>query len=220
MSKTPTPLHLGTTVLLVAVLGGIGLAAVVFGDDVTELWASDSPEIREPVRLQGYWLGMELAGAAGAGPAGRPAPARGVRVVEISESYGWRARQAGLMAGDTLVSVAGRKVDALGDLDALARDLDVGGPLRLEVLRWGQPLAIVLPPLPPLPLPAAAVPPPAAVAGPGAALVPASGVGPPLGVSPDAQLYYCPSHRLAWARAQVHPHYRCPQCYGPLSPMP
>jgi hypothetical protein len=126
------------------------------------------------------------------------------------------------MPGDIITSVQGTKAGSLAELDGISRKLDAGGTLRLEVLRWGQLMTVTMPAVPAsVPVPAAQQPVVPMV--PGAmpvptGLIPAQPAAWPGPAGPGyAASYYCPQHRQLLGAGQVHPHYRCPVCYGPLS---
>jgi hypothetical protein len=230
MNTMSKPVRTGLTIALGVLLAGAVIAGLLVGDDWKELFSRSSSS-SERVQLQGYWMGMTLANADS--PPDDYAPtigAKGVRVVDISERNGWRPRATGLMPGDVIVSIGGKKVENLSDLDRMAQKMDTAGPLPFDVLRYGQPLTLTMSPLAvaqgQVPgMPQAAVPPIAqspiaplsqqqgpVMPGPAtpqaAALAPAAG---------QPAMFYCPRHRSMWPQQQVHPGYRCPLCYGPLS---
>jgi membrane-associated protease RseP (regulator of RpoE activity) len=235
MSKT---VQFATSIVLgVLLVGSIGLG-LAYGDDLHEIFESrDTPSTTERVQMQGIWMGMRLVPADTASELGQPTSPRGVRIDEVSERTGWRVRQAGLMSGDIIVSINTKKVGNVADLDGITKSLNASGAITLEVLRWGQPMKVVLAALPlgvPMP-PVAPLVNPGAQPGPNAmpgsmpgatplqpmpASMPNPAVGP--GVGPAAgpgvtPSYYCPTHRQMYGAAQVHPHYRCPVCSTPLT---
>jgi hypothetical protein len=213
--KKSSPVQLGLTIVLGVLLAGLAAAGFLFGDDVEDFFDADSTLV-ERVQLQGYWLGMKLGNAE---ETARGLP--GVTVLDISDTYGWRARQAGIMPGDVLLSVAGNKVSSLSELDTAVKKADATKGLPVELQRWGQPFSVVLPPLPQSAPPAAALPPlqPAVAPLP---VTPAVAYGypgvatPPAAPSPAGPMFYCPQHRMMWSQQHVHPHYRCPMCSSSL----
>ncbi|MBI5538301.1 MAG: PDZ domain-containing protein [Deltaproteobacteria bacterium] len=216
MSGMAKPVQLGATIVLGVLLIGAVAAGLIYGDDLHELWEGrDDTSSNERVQMQGVWLGMRLVPANTAAELGVPTAPKGVRVDEISERMGWRARQAGLMPGDIITSVNGKKIGSLTDVDSLSRSVKTSNAMPMEVLRYGQPLTLTLPAIPAV---MAMQPPPAATPGPApvqpAAIPYQPGPGAPNQGQPS---YYCPLHRQSFAAGQVHPHYRCPMCYGPLN---
>lgn len=217
--KKTSPIQLGLTIVLAALLASLVAAGFLFGDDVDDLFDSDGGLLVERVQIQGYWMGMKL------GPADEStAGTSGVTVLDISETYGWRARQAGILPGDVLMSVNGKKVSTLADLDAAAKKAKSSSGLPVELQRWGQPLSVVIPPMaqfqqPVQPGPAAVPPPVVAAPQPGIPAVWAPPYAQPA-VAPAPQnqpLFYCPQHRVTFSQQNVTPNYRCPIGGGPLS---
>jgi hypothetical protein len=223
--RKTAPLQLGLTIVFAAMLAGLTVAGFLFGDDFDDVF-DDELRTTERVQIQGYWMGMKL------GPADEAAGTSGVTVLEISELYGTRARQAGIMPGDVLVSVNGKGVTTLSDLDAAAKSTKAASGLPVELQRWGQPMSVVIPPMPAMAQPGAT--PPANAYAPNNASQPAAWVPPqdgwpqpqPAAAWPQpapqpaaAPMFYCPQHRVTFAQQHVHPHYRCPMCAGPVTPV-
>lgn len=133
----------GIAVLVVAAVTAV--AAVVVG----LRWRSNggASDVTQPMELSGRWLGMRLTGVASptARQLGIPASVKGVVVAELSRGMDSRALQAGLVPGDVLTRVDGKDVTSLKDLYSLSTDLNVARPLVVEILRRGQPLAVLLP---------------------------------------------------------------------------
>jgi hypothetical protein len=136
-------LTIGAITLLGAVLVGMGW------------WkGSQSVSRTEPMELAGSWLGMRLTSpdSASARQLGVPAKIQGVVVAEIVPGFDSRAANAGLLPGDVLVRIDGQEVGGLSELYSLTTKLDVIRPLMVEILRRGQPRAVVIPAPPELPL--------------------------------------------------------------------
>lgn len=133
----------GIAVLVVAAVTAV--AAVVVG----LRWRSNhgAPDVTQPMELGGRWLGMRLTGVGSptARRLGIPASVQGVVVAELSRGLDSRGLQAGLVPGDVLTRVDGKTVKSLEDLYSLTLDLNVARPLVVEILRRGQPLAVLLP---------------------------------------------------------------------------
>jgi len=220
MSAMSKPIQLGATIVLGVVLVGAVAAGLAYGDDLHEIFESrSSQKATERVQMQGVWMGMRLAPADVPSEFGQPTATKGVRVVEISERYGWRARQAGIVTGDILTSINSKKIADLSDLDSITKNLNVAGQVPLEILRWGQPVALRCRHFPAGWRPAIDHGPRSNLAARPAQPAITTGFGP--GVGPGAgPMFFCPQHRQMWGQGQVHPHYRCPVCYGPLSKAP
>lgn len=224
MSGMSKPVQLGATIALSVLLIGAVIAGLVWGDDLHELWdwGKDAQSTTERVQIQGIWMGMRLVPATQPSELGPPA-ASGVRVTEVSETYGWRARSAGLAPGDIITALNGKKIGALTDLDALSEKLDASTAIQVDVLRWGQPYTVTIPAVANVPAPGAPL---AAPPGMMPASRPLNGYGPPAGggmgpAGPGGAttgVFYCPKHRQTFTAAQVQPYYRCPLCAGPLTP--
>lgn len=126
-------MHLPTFALLAALL----LA--------TPLFAQSALPTATPQATSG-----PVAEAAGTAALPRRAGALGIRFEPqgtgrfvVSEVVpGTTAASAGILAGDTLVSVAGREVTTLEALRAALRGVFAGQTLRIEVLRQGAPVAL------------------------------------------------------------------------------
>jgi membrane-associated protease RseP (regulator of RpoE activity) len=136
------------------VLGAIALAViitVVLAAEYSEHWGTKSvaqvPQ-NEPMELRGSWLGMRLAAtdSASARTFGIPANVTGVVVAEVSQAADSRALGGGIQPGDVIVRVDNREVDSLAELQTITNKLDILRPLPLQILRQGQPLAVLLPP--------------------------------------------------------------------------
>ena len=131
---------------------------------------------------------------------------------------------------NVIEAVDGNQLRDMADLFDVSQHLDVGDAILLDILRWGQPMTLVMPaaytvpqamapmqpqPMPPMPpaampqggtpIPAAQTPAAQPMAAPVGAAA-AAGTGP----------YVCPRSGLGWSQQAVHPHYRCPRCGGPL----
>lgn len=229
MSGMSKPVQFGTAIVLGVLLVGAVAAGLIYGDDIHELWESKDQATTERVQLQGLWMGMRLSPATEPSELGPPSTA-GVRVTEISERYGWRARMAGLAPGDIITSVSGKKVNALTDLDTVSQKLNASTAIQLDILRWGQPFAVSLPALSGVPAVAGAPPmgapgimPPSLPPGlmpPGQPLggyAPPTAGGFPAAPAATPATFYCARDRQMFSQPQVHPHYRCPVCAGPLT---
>ncbi len=221
--KKTSPIQLGLTIVLAAIMASLVAAGFLFGDDVDDLFDGED-RLVERVQIQGYWMGMKL------GPADESAVgSSGVTVLDISETYGWLDRQAGILTGDVLMSVNGKKVSTLSELDAAAKKTSSASGLPVELQRWGQPLSVVIPPMakiqqpmqPPPPVGPAAVPAqpgtPAVWAAPYIQPAAAAPAAVPQNPGAGAGMFYCPQHRVTFSQQHVHPHYRCPIGGGPLS---
>jgi hypothetical protein len=143
-------------ILVVAVLVGVGviIGALIFADDGPEFWdRSDSKTtaqaVTQPMELRGDWLGMSLVDltSPSARRANIPAGTKGVMVAEISETMGWRARQAGLMPRDVISSINKQNIRDINDLYDVTRKVNVADAIFLSASRWGQPMMVVLPAL-------------------------------------------------------------------------
>jgi hypothetical protein len=198
-------------------IGAIAVAAVTIVAVVLPFvtdsgCGSSGPDlsVSEPMELRGRWLGLRLAPAdsPSAAEMGVPPTVLGVVVVEVAEGANSRARQAGVNPGDVIIGVEGDATGNLADLYSLSADLDVARPLTLDVMRRGQAMRLVLPPLyggtTQQPMPAGTVQP---VAG----AVPQMG-GAAVGTQVGLMQYQCPLSGTRWSHAQVAPHFTCPRC--------
>lgn len=133
----------GVAVLIVAAV--TALAAVVVGL-VWRRHAGAAP-LTVPMQLRGRWLGMQLTGvgSASAREFGIPPSVKGVVVAELSQNFGSRGRQAGIAPGDVVTGVDGKPITDLMDLYSLTTSLNVARPVVVNILRRGQPLAVLLP---------------------------------------------------------------------------
>jgi hypothetical protein len=225
--------------MLIATLLGVIGGGMLFGDDMHELWEKDTQAAPEPpIQLQGYWMGMKLmsqdmtsvpnaAGVVGITP-------KGATVLDISERFGWRMKMAGIMPGDVITAVDGKKIASLTDFESVTRNLkNTGGPIPMELQRWGQPVKITVPPLAPLvpaqqpqfaqPVPQAAWgAQPIAMQGPHYGTMPMGFMDPMLQAAGPGQpgTLYCQRHNMTFTPQQVAPSYRCPLCAGPLAGAP
>jgi hypothetical protein len=190
-------------------IGAIAVAAVTIVAVVLPFvtdsgCASSGPDlsVSEPMELRGRWLGLRLAPAdsPSAAELGVPPTVLGVVVVEVADRADSRARQAGVHPGDVIIGVEGDAAGNLADLYALSAELDVARPLTLDVMRRGQAMRLVLPPLyggAMQPMAAGAVQPM---------------VGAAAGTQVGAMQYQCPLSGTRWSHAQVAPHFTCPRC--------
>lgn len=108
--------------------------------EVAELSAQiHGPELRDMIRLRAgsprrAMLGINL---------GSPEPGtRGVKVVSVSP--GGPAEEAGVLAGDVIVTIDGRKVEHGRDLTARMREVEPGQKVVLGVRRDGREREIVI----------------------------------------------------------------------------
>lgn len=133
----------GIAVLIVAAV--TAAAAVVIGLH----WRhhSSGADITQPMELRGRWLGMQLTGvdSATARQLGIPPSVKGVVVADLAHDPGSRGVRAGIHPGDVVTRVDGKAVTSLKDLYSLTTDLNVARPLIVNILRRGQPLAVLLP---------------------------------------------------------------------------
>jgi hypothetical protein len=143
-------------ILVVTVLVGVGviIGALIFADDGPEFWdKSDSKNtaqaVTQPMELRGDWLGLSLVDltSPSARRANIPAGTKGVMVAEISETMGWRARQAGLMPRDEILSINKQNIRDINDLYDVTRKVNIADAIFLSASRWGQPMMVVLPAL-------------------------------------------------------------------------
>ncbi len=240
-------ISIGTAAVLIVCLGGLALAAMFLERDGEEMlgWlgVGNQHKVTQPMELQGRWLGLRLS-EIHSRVASRyriPPSTKGVLVSEISERNGIRARQAGVLAGDVIQAVDEHKVRDMADLFDATRDVDVTTAVILDVLRWGQPMTLVLPGVymtPPAQAQAGRLNAAPQAAAPQAAAPQASipqAATPPVNQTPVAGAnvngaqpaaftqgaaagqFYCPRGGHFWNQAAVHPNYRCPRCNGPLS---
>lgn len=206
--------------IAVAAVVGIIAAAVVVAMFVSQQAGGavgGAVTITDPMQLSGSWLGMSVMSpnAGEAQELGAAFAPTGVVVAEVQASA-VRVRQAGIMPGDVIVGVNGTAVGDMADLFDLSLAVDVAGPVQIDLLRWGQPLKTMLPPIA-----ATAVAPPA-LAGiapapvPGGAM-PVAWAAPPAGGGAGPYSLYCPQDGTAVpAGAAPVYRYRCPRCAGPL----
>ena len=226
-------LTVGAAVILVILVAGMAVGAMFYDDEGEEFFERVGRRMTQPMELRGRWLGMRVTAVNSrtAQKWGVPPSLDGVVVVEISETNGWRAQRAGVAPGDVIIAVDENKVRDLADLFEVSQRMDVSQAVLLDVLRWGQPMTLVLPsaiagPMPIVPNVAQAPPmmaqpmaqpmpqPMAPPAQPVAWQQPGRGVG----MGRGAQMI-CPADGTVWAQSAVHPHYRCPRCNGPLGGM-
>jgi hypothetical protein len=138
-------------ILVVVILMGAGIivGALIFGDDGPDLAdrLADKRQVLQPMELRGDWLGMSLVdlNAASARRANIPPSVKGVMVVEISETVGWRARQAGIMPRDVITGIGKSKIADINDFYDVTRKVDVAEAVFIDVSRWGQPMTLVIP---------------------------------------------------------------------------
>jgi len=202
-------------VLLILLTAG----AMFFTDDKADMVANRIHKYTETMEIHGNWLGMKLVSfdSHKARRLGVPSSLHGVVVVGIQERNGWRARQAGVQEDDIITGVNGKKIRDMADMFDASRKLDVASPVALEVLRWGQPLTLVLP---------AAAPPFEGTPQVGQGNRPATRISrgenqgaaqPGANQSPQ---FYCPQHNGVWPQSAVHPKYRCPIGNCPLIRVP
>lgn len=205
-------------VLLILLAAG----AMFFTDDKADMIANRIHQAIEPMEIHGNWLGMKLTAlnSHNADRLGVPSSLRGVVVGEVDERNGWRARQAGVQEDDIIVGVNGKDVRDMADMYDVSRKLDVGSPVLLNILRWGQPMTLVLPAQ--YAVPPDGGPPQARRGDPTPRRE-------PWRENPDAvqpgtlvhgyqgPLFHCPQHNKMWPQNAVHPNYRCPIGNGPLN---
>ena len=219
-------------VVLILVGGGIVAGALIFADDRGETldrFTSAKRDLSQAMEVKGDWLGMSLVDltSPSARRAGIPAGLKGVMVSDISESTGWRARAAGVMPRDVLLTVNRTKISDINDLYDLTRKLNVTEAVFLDVNRFGQVATVVLPSLT---APAAAVAPgaagfnqPAMMAPAAAPMLPAAAVNAQPVAQPGQYFgprWLCRRHGLAWPQQAVQPGFRCPYCNEPLRSVP
>jgi len=139
---------LGLTSALVAAVIGVVLHAMLLGGNPGDAAGLSSGQpATQPVEMKGAWLGMNLSSlnTPAAAAMGIPPTLGGVLVEELRETTGWRASQAGVVAGDVITAVEGKKVRDLAELAKIASKVDVNRPVLIEMLRWGQPVTLILP---------------------------------------------------------------------------
>jgi hypothetical protein len=227
-------------VILILVGGGIVIGALVFADDRKEVFDrfTDKRDLTQAMEVKGDWLGMSLVDltSPSARRAGIATGLRGVMVSDISESAGWRARAAGVMPRDVVMTVNRTKISDINDLYDLTRKLNVMDAVFLDVNRFGQVATVVLPSIA-----APAVPPVAAGFNQQAMAAPQQGMMAPaaapvqmqqlpnaaFNAQPVAQpaqyagpRWLCRRHGLAWPQQAVQPGFRCPYCNEPLRSVP
>lgn len=199
----------GSTFVFLVVLALLVVGAMFFGDKGADFLGGNKRKATQSMELQGNWLGMRLASldSPTARSLGVPPSARGVTVVELDGTNGWRARQAGVMPGDVIVAVDGEKVRDLADLYDVSRNVEVASAVMLDVRRGGLPMTLALP---------AAYAAPAVGGQPqawqGGQPVPMATQGADAGGAQPvawAPWYNCAVHNRAWPQGAVHPHYRC-----------
>lgn len=193
-------------------VGAVTIVAVVLPFVTDSGCGASGPNmsVSEPMELRGRWLGLRLAPAdsPSAAELGVPPTVLGVVVVEVAEGATSRARQAGVNPGDVIIGVEGDATSNLADLYALSGELDVARPLSLDVMRRGQAMRLVLPPLyggMGQPMAAGAVQP---IAGGPAPQLDGAAAGTQVGL----MQYQCPLSGIRWSHAQVYPHFTCPRC--------
>ena len=205
-------------VLLILLAAG----AMFFTDDFKEEFLSPEYKSTQVMEIRGNWLGMRMVSldSPAARHSGVPPSARGVMVVELEDRIGWRARQAGVQEGDVIMAVNGKEIRDLADLYDLSQKLDAGPAIFLNILRWGQPMTLVLPAVYTTPSVAGlpqgeqefqTAPMTAQRGNAGAAQLAA------LVVPARGPMFHCPIHNRVWPQNEVHPHYRCPLCYNQLN---
>jgi hypothetical protein len=220
--------------ILILVGGGIIIGALVFADDRKEIFDrfTDKRDLSQPMEVKGDWLGMSLVDltSPSARRAGLTPGLKGVMVSDISESAGWRARAAGIMPRDVVMTVNRTKISDINDLYDLTRKVNVTDAVFLDVNRYGQVATVVLPsvaaPSVPVSPVAAGFNQPAMMA---PAAVPVQMQFPAAAVNaqPVAQpgqfagpRWLCRRHGLAWPQQAVQPGFRCPYCNEPLRSVP
>ena len=212
----------GAAFAFVVLLILLAAGAMFFTDDFKEEILSPEYKSTQVMKIRGSWLGMRMISldSPAALRSGVPPSVRGVMVVEIEDRIGWRARQAGVQEDDIILAVNGKKIRDLADLYDLSHKLDAGPAIYLNILRWGQPMTLMLPAVyaapsvagqPQVELEFQTAPMTAQRTNAGvaqlAALVPAS----------RGPMFNCPIHNRVWPQNEVHPHYRCPLCYYQLN---
>jgi hypothetical protein len=227
--------------ILILVGGGIVVGALVFGDDRKEMFDrfTEKRDLSQPMEVKGDWLGMSLVDltSPSARRAGLTPGLKGVMVSDISETAGWRARAAGVIPRDVVLTVNRTKISDINDLYDLTRKINVTDAVFLDVNRYGQVATVVLPSVtvPPVPVPpvaagfnqpAMAGPQPAMMA-PAAAPVQMQLPAAAFNAQPVAQpaqfagpRWLCRRHGLAWPQQAVQPGFRCPYCNEPLRSVP
>ena len=220
MKKGLIPYGVAFVFLVLLILLAVG--AMFFADDREEIFSRRKHKSSQSMEIQGRWLGMRLISldASSARQLGVPPSVQGVMVMEIEERNGWRARLAGVQPGDVIMAVNGIEVQNLADLYDVSRDLDVGSAIMLDILRWGQHMALVLPSV--YAAPPVQGSPQAGQGDQPAPMTPRegnAGAAQPAGLVSGTQdpLFYCPLHNRVWPQNAVHPHYRCPLGRCPLN---
>jgi hypothetical protein len=144
--------RIGPALLIILVLlgGGIIVGALVFGDDRGEFFDrfTEKRATVQPMEVRGDWLGMSLADLSSPTAQRRaafPPSLKGVMVTEISESLGWRPRQAGVMNGDVISAVNKQKVGDINEFYDVTRKVDIADAIYLDVNRWAQVVTLVIP---------------------------------------------------------------------------
>jgi len=203
MARLSKPVQWIAAGVIVLLLGIVAAAGLVTADDGVPFAKDDRVAgLFERAQVEGWWMGMRL---------GQADNTDGVKILEVSDSLGWRAKQAGVMPGDIITGINGKKVTDLSDLQRKSVGLNLAGPVALSVTRFNQQASLVIPPLPPpisqQPVMPAQMPVTPMVPG-GVPVVAPNGA--------EGPAFYCPRHRVLWTQAQVHPSYRCPLCSGPL----
>lgn len=202
---------------------GVVIVAMLLGGEDGVLHDWERREATQPMELGGRWLGMTLVNA-DSREAQRKGiyAAEGVAVLEISERDGWRATYAGVMTGDVIGGVDGKRVRHMEEFYDVSLKVDVAQAVLLDVLRGGQQMTLVLPS------------PSTASNQAGTTDTTATYQGATLNVAAQSNVnqrattggrasgpyYLCPNHGTRWHRAAVHPHYRCPLCNELLGQVP
>ena len=136
---------------MVALIGAVAIlvcAGLLFaGRDDLDWPLRDRDSAIAPMEVRGRWLGMTVTplDSTTAQAWGAPQDARGVMVLDIARSDGWRALNGGVEPGDIVVGVNGASVADMRAFNAATRGVDVQDVVFLDVERAGQVMTLVLP---------------------------------------------------------------------------
>lgn len=234
MKEFQKTLSSGLSAFLLMVVMMIPMGAMVFTDDEEESLNSFTDKKQtetNPMELRGDWLGISLVDLSSATALRRniPTSQKGVLAAELSEARGLRAQQAGIMPGDVITGINRTNVRNISDVFEATRKINVVEAIFVNVVRWGQPLTLVLPaiyqPIAMTPqvqaeavVPQAMAPFNAQAVTPQAAAVNAQGVA--QAQTANGPLWVCPRHGVGWYQKYVEPNFRCPICNGQLTQVP
>lgn len=129
--------------IIVMAVAAIALVVPVLLDT---RWTGGGGAAAEPMQLTGAWLGMRLDATDSpiARQLGIPPVVKGVVVTDLLPTPGSRAALSGVTQSDVLVGVDGNPIGSLAELYALSTKLDTTKALKLDVLRQGRPIQLML----------------------------------------------------------------------------